>query len=233
MVSHTAMREIAEFALKSAIKENDELGSLFIEDQFRHIVVSELNKNTTIGGNFKPGDSYPKIVLEFMWKKGGKKMDIAILSSSTKGKSDRYSYPKNNPQPLAIELKVNGKKEGVSRDVTRVRNFLKPGGKSTFKNGMMLVGGKTDYRPRSDVISSEKTGFLFGCIGDDNKPFIRWLKRPQPPKKNGRNKKTNKSSPKVYKCEAKWIKSGEICRKPCGGRRTKYCKYHSSPSNRR
>lgn len=234
MVSHTAMRDIAEITLKSAIKENDELGSLFIEDQFRHIVVSELNKKTTIGGNFKPGDSYPKIVLEFMWEKGGKKMDIAILSSSTKGNSDRYSYPKNSPQPLAIELKVNGKKEGVSRDVTRVKSFLKSGGESTFENGMILVGSKTDYRPRSNAISSTKTtGLLFGCIGEDNKPFICWLNRPQPPKKKGRNKKTNKSSPKVYKCEAKWIRSGKICRKLCRGRRTKYCKYHSSPSNRR
>ncbi|MBI20114.1 MAG: hypothetical protein CMB73_06015 [Euryarchaeota archaeon] len=227
------MKEIAKSTLESAIKENDELGSLFIEDQFRHIVVSELNKKTTIGGNFKPGDSYPKIVLEFMWRKGGKKMDIAILSNSTKGKSDRYSYPKNNPQPLAIELKVNGKKEGVSRDVTRVRNFLKPGGNSTFKNGMMLVGSKTDYRPRPDAISSKETGFLFGCIGEDNKPFIRWLKRPQSKKKKGTKMKTNKSSPKVYKCEAKWIRSGKICGDPCGGRRTKYCAYHSSPSKRR
>ena len=99
MVSSTSMKEVAKTALNAAIKEIEELGELFIEDQFRHIVVSELNKKSTIGGNFKAGNSYPKIVLEFMWKKGGKKMDIAILGSSTKGKTDRYCIRRMNPNP--------------------------------------------------------------------------------------------------------------------------------------
>ena len=188
MVTYAGMEEVALATLNAAIKEIDELGKLFIEDQFRHIVVTELNKNTKISGNFKGGNSYPKIVLEFMWKKGGNKMDIAILGKSTKGKSDRYSYAKTNPQPLAIELKVSKDKKGIRKDVTRVRNFLRPGGKSTFRNGMVLVGSKTAYRP-TGTISSTKSGFLFGCIGDDNKPLLLWLDKPKPPKTQRNRKK--------------------------------------------
>jgi hypothetical protein len=234
MVSHAAMKEVAETTLKSAIKEIDELGNLFIEDQFRHIVVSELNKKTTIRGNFKPGDSYPKIVLEFMWKKGGKKMDIAILGSSTKGKSDRYSYAKTNPQPLAIELKVSKDKKDIAKDVVRVKRFLLPGGKSTFKNGMVLVGSKTAYRPSAATISSTQTGFLFGCISDDNKPFILWLKRPKPPKKQIKKRNARKKSTStVYNCQAKRKSNEQICRENCGGNRTKYCYYHKDAKNRK
>lgn len=226
------MEEVALATLNSAIKEIDELGKLFIEDQFRHIVVTELNKNTKISGNFKEGNSYPKIVLEFMWKKGGNKMDIAILGNSTKGKSDRYSYAKTNLQPLAIELKVSKDKKGIRKDVTRVRNFLRPGGKSTFKNGMVLVGSKTAYRP-TGTISSTKSGFLFGCISDDNKPLLLWLDKPKPPKTQSKPEKTRKSSKKHYKCQAKYKKNGLICGKNCGGNRTKYCNYHKDRKNRK
>ena len=187
MVTYGAMKEVADSVLKSAIKEIEELENLFIEDQFRHIVVRELDKNSKIDGKFKPGNSYPKIVLEFMWKKGGRKMDIAILGSSTKGKSKRYSYPKHNRQPLAIELKVNGDEKKIRQDVSRVLQFLNPRGNSTFKNGMVLVGAKTKYRPSKEMISSTQTGFLFGCIDDKDKPYISWLKKPEskkkPPKK--------------------------------------------------
>jgi len=232
MVTYAGMEEVALATLNAAIKEIDELGKLFIEDQFRHIVVTELNKNTKISGNFKGGNSYPKIVLEFMWKKGGNKMDIAILGKSTKGKSDRYSYAKTNPQPLAIELKVSKDKKGIRKDVTRVRNFLRPGGKSTFRNGMVLVGSKTAYRP-TGTISSTKSGFLFGCIGDDNKPLLLWLDKPKPPKTQRKPKKTRKSSKTQYKCQAKYKKSGLICGKNCGGNRTKYCNYHKDSKNRK
>ena len=183
MVTHRAMKEVADSVLKSAIKEIGELENLFIEDQFRHIVVKELDKNSKINGKFKPGNSYPKIVLEFMWKKGGRKMYIAILGASTKGKSKRYSYPKHNPQPLAIELKVNGDVKKIRIDVSRVIQFLNPRGNSTFKNGMVLVGAKTKYRPSKDMISSTQTGFLFGCINENNKPYICWLKKPERTKK--------------------------------------------------
>jgi hypothetical protein len=227
------MKEIATTSLKSAIKEIDELAKLFVEDQFRHIVVSELNKKSTIRGKFKAGSSYPKIVLEFMWKAGGKKMDIAILSGSTKGKSDRYSYAKSNLQPLAVELKVNRGKKEIAKDVSRVKNFLKPGGKSTFKNGMVLVGSKTAYRPRSDSISPTATGFLFGCIDDNDKPYICWLKKSEIKKKKSKKSKSKKSNSKNYTCKAKRKSDGKICRKECGGRRTKYCYYHKVSVNRK
>ena len=245
VVSSTSMKEVAKTALNAAIKEIEELGELFIEDQFRHIVVSELNKKSTIGGNFKAGNSYPKIVLEFMWKKGGKKMDIAILGSSTKGKTDRYSYKKDEPQPLAVELKVSSSKSGISEDVRRVRRFLSPGGKSTFKNGMVLVGSKTSYRPKSNAISSTQTGFLFGCIGDDNKPFIKWLKRPDDSKKTTTKKKSTKktnkkttatkksTSQKQLRCQAIRKSDGKRCQDPVPANRKKYCSYHSKRKNRK
>lgn len=198
MVTHRGIKEVADSVLKSAIKEIGELENLFIEDQFRHIVVRELDKNSKINGKFKPGNSYPKIVLEFMWKKGGRKMDIAILGSSTKGKSKRYSYPKHNPQPLAIELKVNPDVKKIRQDVSRVIQFLNPRGNSTFKNGMVLIGAKTKYRPSKDMISSTQTGFLFGCINDNNKPYICWLKKPEskkkPPKKQQKVTGTKKDA---------------------------------------
>lgn len=242
MVSSTAMEEVARAALNAAKKEIEELGELFIEDQFRHIVVSELNKNSTINGNFKAGNSYPKIVLEFMWKKGGKKMDIAILKSSTKGNKDRYSYKKDDPQSLAIELKVSSSKKAIAKDVSRVRKFLSPGGKSTFKNGMVLVGSTTKYRPQPKNISTTKTGFLFGCIDKNGTDlFIRWLKRPEDSKKTTKKKKTTKrnasankksTSNKPSRCKAK-RKDGKRCQNPVAANGRKYCSIHSKGKNRK
>lgn len=248
MVSSTAMEEVARAALNAAKKEIEELGELFIEDQFRHIVVSELNKKSTINGNFKAGNSYPKIVLEFMWKKGGKKMDIAILKSSTKGKKDRYSYKKDDPQALAIELKVSSNKKAIAKDISRVRKFLSPGGKSTFKNGMVLVGSPTKFRPQPNNISDKKTGFLFGCINENGTDLvIRWLKRPDDSKKTTKNKKntkkkttkrntsTNKksTSQKQLKCQAIRKSDGKRCQDPVPANRKKYCSYHSKRKNRK
>lgn len=232
MVSYTAMEEVATEVLKAAVIEIEELGKLFIEDQFRHIVVTELNKNADILGKFVPGGSYPKIVLEFMWKKGGNKMDIAILGSSTKGKSDRYSYAKTNPQPLAIELKVSKDKKSIKKDVGRVKQFLRPGGKSTFKNGMVLVGSKTDYRPSETTISETKSGFLFGCIGDDNKPLLVWLNKPQPPKPKKKARKTKTVQNNQSKCQAKYKRDGRVCTKDLTGKQRKYCTYHKDPKIR-
>lgn len=233
MVSHTSMEEVANAVLESAVKEIEELGRLFIEDQFRHIVVTELNKNTNISGNFTPGGSYPKIVLEFMWKKGGNKMDIAILGSSTKGKSDRYSYAKTNPQPLAIELKVSKDKTSIKKDVSRVRNFLRPGGKSTFKNGMVLVGSKTDYRPSETTISATKSGFLFGCIDNNDQPLLLWLNKPQPPKPKKKSRKTQRAQNNQSKCQAKYKRDGRVCGKGLTGKQRKYCTYHKDSKKRR
>ena len=243
MVSSTAMEEVARAALNAAKKEIEELGELFIEDQFRHIVVSELNKKSTINGNFKAGNSYPKIVLEFMWKKGGKKMDIAILKSSTKGNKDRYSYKKDDPQPLAIELKVSSSKKAIAKDVSRVRKFLSPGGKSTFKNGMVLVGSRTKYRPQPKNISTTKTGFLFGCIAENGTDLvIEWLKRPEDSKKTTKKKKTTKrnasankksTSQTQLKCKAIRKRDGKRCQDPVAANRKKYCSYHSKKKNRK
>ena len=242
MVSSTAMEEVARAALNAAKKEIEELGELFIEDQFRHIVVSELNKKSTINGNFKAGNSYPKIVLEFMWKKGGKKMDIAILKSSTKGNKDRYSYKKDDPQPLAIELKVSSSKKAIAKDVSRVRKFLSPGGKSTFKNGMVLVGSRTKYRPQPKNISPTKTGFLFGCIAENGTDLvIEWLKRPEDSKKTTKKKKTTKrnasankksTSKKPLRCKAK-RKDGKRCQNLVAANGRKYCSIHSKRKNRK
>ena len=123
-------------------------------------------------------------------------MDIAVLSRSTKGKTSRYSYPKSNPQPLAIELKVKGAKAPIRKDIIRVKNFLKPGGWLTFSNGMVLVGCTTKYEPSSAMISSTPTGLLFGCLKDNGEPFVRWLKKPvvKASKKKRKNKKTPKKN---------------------------------------
>lgn len=188
MVTHRAMKEVADSVLKSAVKEIEELEVLFKEDQFRHIVISELHKHKNVTAKFKPGNSYPKIVLEFRWNRGKNRVvDIAILKNSTKGKSRRHSYPKENVQPLAIELKTKGSSQkDISEDVERIGKMLKSQG-ATFENGMVLVGAQTKYRPSKEMISSTQTGFLFGCVNDKNKPYICWLKKPEstkkPPKK--------------------------------------------------
>ena len=44
VVSNKSMLVVARESLKIAKREYEELGNLFIEDQFRHIVVSELKK---------------------------------------------------------------------------------------------------------------------------------------------------------------------------------------------
>ena len=238
MVTHTALKKVAIASLKSAWEEFEELGPLFLEDQFRHIVLNELHKNSSIGGKFTAGAKYPKIVLEFMWKSGGSKMDIAVLSISTKGKTSRYSYPKSNPQPLAIELKVKGAKAPIQSDINRVKGFLKPGGKSTFLNGMILVGCKTDYRPSPAMISSTSTGLLFGCVKDNGEPFVCWLNKPAvkagKKKKKKKKKKAGDANRKIpYLCKARWKSDGKVCQKECGGSRTSYCGYHTKPKNRK
>lgn len=184
MVTFSAMKEVAETVLKSAVKEIEELEDLFKEDQFRHIVVRELDKNSNINGKFKPGNSYPKIVLEFRWsRRKSVVVDIAILNNSTKGKSSRHSYTKENIQPLAIELKTNGSSQkDIAKDVERIGKMLKSQG-ATFKNGMVLVGSQTRYEPSEELKSSTQTGFLFGCIDKNNKPFTCWLKKPESKKK--------------------------------------------------
>ena len=204
MVTHKAMKEVADSVLKSAIKEIEELEDLFKEDQFRHIVISELHKHKNINGKFKPGNSYPKIVLEFRWSRGNPVVvDIAILKNSTKGKSRRHSYPKENVQPLAIELKTKGSSQkDISKDVERIGKMLKSQG-ATFENGMVLVGAETKYWPSPEMISSTKTGFLFGCIKNNNKPETCWLKKHEstkkPPKKQQKVIVTKKDAWKLAK----------------------------------
>ena len=205
MVTHEAMEKVARASLKSAWKESEELGSLFKEDQFRHIVLNTLHNNASIGGQFTVGAKYPKIMLEFKWTKKGKSMDIAVLSKSTKGKPSRNSYPKSNPQPLAIELKIKGAKAPIRKDIERVKKFLKPGGWLTFSNGMVLVGCKTNYRPSPAMISSTPTGLLFGCLEDNGKPFVRWLKKPVV--KASKKKRKNKKAPKKNKGTTRRCKS--------------------------
>ena len=183
VVSNKSMLVVARESLKIAKREYEELGNLFIEDQFRHIVVSELKKKrkrNDIKCFFGQGSKYPKIVLEFMWKKGGKKMDIAILKKSTKGQEKRHRYSKKNPQLLAIELKVNPgtRNSGIKSDLTRMRKMLRTGGESTFEKGMFLYGAKTAYKPRNDYISHKESGFLFGKIDEDGKIKTYWLKNP-------------------------------------------------------
>ena len=96
------------------------------------------------------------------------------LASIKKDSRDDYDNVRYEPQPLAVETKINYNDPGLNRDLISCRSYLRDNGSMRFQYAMLLVAGSR--KPNGiNPNRSNNSKLLYGYLDRDQNPVIYWV----------------------------------------------------------
>ncbi len=181
-MTKAVLEAIARNSLSEAARQRRDLGDLFCENQFRYIVMSRLSNNGTFGrvGYANDPQVTRSLVLELNYWSNLHQRDMGDhpgqidLASIKKNSIDNYDNARYEPQPLAVETKVNHNAPGLNQDLNSCRGYLRETGSMRFSYAMLLVAG-TRMPVRINPIESARGRLLYGYLDEDLNPVLYWV----------------------------------------------------------
>jgi len=178
------LETIARNSLLEAARQRQQLGDLFCENQFRYIVMSRLSHDGTFGkvGYANDPQVTKSLVLELNYwsnlrdRANGEHPSRIDLASIKKDFRDDYDNARYEPQPLAVETKIDHNAPGLNGDLNSCRGYLRDTGSMRFSYAMLLVAG-TRTPLRINPIESAVGKLLYGFLDGDLNPVIYWVER--------------------------------------------------------
>ena len=177
VMTKKALVAVAKSSLLEAARQRRQLGALFCENQFRYIVMSRLSGDGTFGkvGYSPDGQVTKALIMELNYRTNVAKphpsqIDLASIKKDSRRDYDNQRY---QPQPLAVETKIQFNSPGLKKDLRDCKSYLRKNGSMRFQYAMLLVAGST--KPNQiNPTKSTNSKLLYGYLDRDLNPVIYW-----------------------------------------------------------
>ena len=100
-----------------------------------------------------------------------KRIDLASIKKES---IDDYDNARYQPQPLAVETKIDYNAAGLKSDLNSCKGYLRKNGSMRFSYAMLLVAGTREPR-RFNPKQSNRGKLLYGYLDGDLNPVIYWV----------------------------------------------------------